>query len=38
MQSSLDRATERVKVAVCGIKCTDLTKDAIKILVIFLSV
>ena len=26
-----------VKVAVCGIKCTDLTKDAIKILGIFFS-
>ena len=25
-----------VKVAVCGIKCIDLTKDAIKILGIFL--
>ena len=35
MSSSRDRATKGVKVAVCGIKYIDLTKDAIKILGIF---
>ena len=36
-QSSQDKTRQRVKVAACGIKCTDLTKDAIKIQATFFS-
>ena len=37
MRSGWDRCSERCKVAICGIKCIDLTKETIKILVVFFS-
>ena len=37
MRSGWDRCFERCKVAICGIKCIDLTKETIKILVVFFS-
>ena len=37
MRSGWDRCSERCKVAICGIKYIDLTKETIKILVVFFS-